>query len=67
LLRALVVFETAFSAFSAETLLRIESMELLLISNSAVTDPVPLEDQNRYLEQVVGVTPTPIGPSVLRF
>src|SRR5580698_1064412 len=42
---ALVVFEIAFSACSEETLLRIESMVLLLISNSACTEPVRMRSR----------------------
>jgi hypothetical protein len=48
LFRAFVVFEIAFSAFSEEMLLRIERMVLLLMSNSACTEPVPYEAQIRY-------------------
>jgi hypothetical protein len=48
LFRAFVVFEIAFSALSEEMLLRIESMVLLLMSNSACTEPVPYEAQIRY-------------------
>jgi hypothetical protein len=54
--RLACVEDSAFSAFSEEILLRIESMVSLLMSNSAFTEPVPHEVQIRTLEQVVGVT-----------